>query len=332
MASIASGPVHAQTASRRRRWPLALAGALLVAGSAGSLWLWQASADFLARQADEEFDRFSELSFQNISQRVQHQLDLLAGFQALFRASSEVSRAEFHSFYNDQRVQARFPGLLAVQYARLIDGRERESFEASVRADRSIEPAGYPDFRIHPPGERAQHLVLSYIEPMRGNEPAFGHDNIADEARREVVERARDSGQPQASAPVRLLQQRPGVLVRLPVYQRGMPTDTLAQRRLAYQGQVSGALLVEDLLRDTLPTRGLAFYQVKVSDEGLVEAAPGEAQRQSTLVTQSSVDGALALWSSDATPPRQADRRAHSLAMRRFSSNTISKVASGCFT
>ena len=34
----------------------ALAGALLVAGSAGSLWLWQASADFLARQADEEFD------------------------------------------------------------------------------------------------------------------------------------------------------------------------------------------------------------------------------------------------------------------------------------
>ena len=317
MVFVAPGPAHVQPPPPlvRSRWPLLLAGALVLAGVAASLWLWQASAGFLARDADDEFDRFSELSFNNIGQRVQHQLDLLAGFQALFRASSEVSRAEFHGFYNDQRVQVRFPGLLAVQYARLIDGSQREALEAEVRADRSIDPAGYPDFRIHPPGRRDQHLVVTYNEPMRGNEPAFGHDNIANPARREEAERARDSGQPQASAPLMLLQQRTGVLVRLPLYRRNAPTDTVAQRRQAYAGQLSGVLLVEDLLRDTLPSRGDAPYQVKVSDHGLLDIAANEALRPAVRVTQSSTDGAQALWAADAAPPRDADLRQHSLAM-----------------
>ena len=297
------------------RWPLALTAALLVLGTAISLWAWQSSARFLAHQADQEFDRFSELSFNNIGQRVQHQLDLLAGFQALFRASSSVSREEFHSFFTDQRVQARFPGLLAVQYGRLVEAHERPAFEAEVRADRSVNPAGYPDFKIHPAGQRERYLVVTYNEPMRGNEAAFGHDNIAEAVRREVVERARDSGQAQASAPVKLLQQRPGLLVRLPIYRRGAVIETVEQRRAAYAGQLSGVLLLEDLLRDTLPSQGEAPYQVKITDHGLLDPASDGAPRPATLVTQSRAEGALALWASDSPPPQTQDRRQHTLAM-----------------
>ena len=315
MPSTLPRPAQAPPGLPSSRLPLALAAALLVLGTLISLWAWQASATFLARQADDEFERYSELSFNNISQRVQHQLDLLAGFQALFRASTTVSRQEFHSFYIDQRVQVRFPGLLAVQYAQLVEGAERSAFEAAVRADRSITPAGYPDFRIHPPGARERYLVVSYTEPMRGNEPVFGHDNIAEAPRREVVERARDSGQAQASAPVTLLQQRSGVQVRLPVYRRGAPIETLAQRRAAYTGQVSGALLLSDLLRDTLPSRGDAPYQVQVTDHGLIDAASDSAPQPVTLVTQSGADGTQALWAAGRPPPQAQDLRQHTLAM-----------------
>ena len=298
-----------------RRLPLALAAALLVLGTGVSLWAWQASAAFLARQADDVFERYSELSFNNIGQRVQHQLDLLAGFQALFRASTAVSREEFHSFFNDQRVQARFPGLLAVQYAQSVGAAERPAFEAAVRADRSIEAGGYPDFRIHPEGQREHYLVVTYTEPMRGNELAFGHDNMAEAARREVVERARDSGQPQASAPVMLLQKSLGVLVRLPLYRRAAPIETPAQRRAAYVGQISGALLLSDLLRDTLPSRGDAPFQVQVTDHGLADAASDGAPLPVTLVTRSGADATQALWAAGLPPPQHQDLRQHTLAM-----------------
>ena len=321
MPSTLSGPEPAapglpsQPSQPSSRWPLALAAALLLAGTLVSLWAWQASASFLARQADDEFERYSELSFHNIGQRMQHQLDLLAGFQALFRASTAVSREEFHHFYTDQRVQVRFPGLLAVQYAQIVAGAERPAFEAAVRADRSITPAGYPDFSIHPPGERAQYLVVTYTEPMQSNEPAFGHDNIADAPHREVVDRARDSGQAQASAPIQLLQQRPGLLVRLPLYRRGMPITTPPERRAAYTGQVSGVLLLADLLRDTLPSRGDAPYQVQVTDQGLIDAASDAAPQPPRLVTRSSSAGTPALWADGNAAPLAQDLRQYTLGV-----------------
>ena len=43
---------------------------------------------------------------------------------------------------------------------------ERERFIAAVRADRSVEPGGYPDFAITPLGRRAGYTPLHYLEPM----------------------------------------------------------------------------------------------------------------------------------------------------------------------
>ena len=300
---------------------MALAAALLLGGSALSLWAWQRSAAYLAVQADAELDRFSELTFSNISQRAQHQIDVLAGFQALFRASDAVSREEFHRYFSDMRLQARFPGLLAVQFAQLVGHRDRAAFEASVRADHSLVAGGYPLFGIHPPGERDQYLVVTYNEPMQGNEPAFGHDSQAEAPRRAVVEQARDSGLPQASPPVVLLQQGQGVVVRLPVYRRGADTRTVAQRRAAFVGQVSGVWLLADVLRDTLPSMAGAPFQVRVNDHGLVDgseaqdAAAAGVQRPPTLVAQTHANGPGALWASDAAPPQPADRREYTLAM-----------------
>jgi len=294
------------------RWHLALAAALLLAGSAVSLWAWQASAAFLAREADAEFDRFAELSVSNIGQRLQHQLDLLAGFGALFRASGEVTRVEFHRYYEDLRVQTRFPGIAAVQFSPVVTEAQRPALEAAVRADRSLNGTGYPGFQVRPDGPRPVYLPVVFNEPMAGNEGAFGYDIGAEPVRREVMERARDSGQPQASSPLRLLQQRPGVLVRLPVYRHDRPLDTVAARRAAHIGQISGVLLVEDLLRDTLPTQRQAPFQVAIIDRGLADPPEHSALPASALVVRSQHD---ALTASHAPPALAGDRREHTLEM-----------------
>lgn len=323
--AVCAAPPAAPRRSWVPRW--AAAGLLLVIGTGTSLWAWQKSADVLARGADVEFDRYSQLSFENIDQRVQHQLDLLAGFQALFRASSDVSRAEFHRLFEDMQVKSRFPGVQAVHFSRLVDGSQRAAYEAGVRQDRTLRPEGYPGFTVHPPGLRPDYLPVEFNEPMGGDETVFGYDIAAEPIRREVLARARDSGQPQASAPLILLRQRSGVVVRLPVYRRGAPHATVAQRRAALVGVVSAVLRVDEMLRDTLPAQRQAPYQVTVSDQGLIgqpdagkAGAAGPAGQApapagpavTTLVTRQRFDTAA---QPDAGPPRPEDRRAQALAM-----------------
>ena len=45
-----------------------------------------------------------------------------------------------------------------------------------MRRDTSLDPRGYPQFVIKPPGERPEYFVIVYLEPMAGYEFAFGLD------------------------------------------------------------------------------------------------------------------------------------------------------------
>src|ERR671921_334116 len=77
--------------------------------------------------------------------------------------------------------------------------------------------------------------------------------------------RARDTGEAEATRKAYVLTEapggskadlalRPGFVVYLPIYSEGEPTTTVAQRRLALEGFVVGALEAEGLLRGTLET------------------------------------------------------------------------------
>ena len=330
MPLISPAPGTAIGAQPVARWPLALATALLVGGCALSVWAWQRSAAFLGAQADAELDRFSELTFSNIGQHAQHQIDVLAGFQALFRASDGVSREEFHRHFRDQRVQVRFPGLRAVQFAQWVDHADRAGIDASAQTDPGRAAGGFAASDLHPPGGRNADRVVAYNEPMQGNETALGADSLAQAQHREVAERARDQNLPQASAPVDLPQLGPSVVLHLPLYRRGAATDTVAQRRAACVGEVSGVWQLSDVLRHALPSMAGAPFQVQVSDQGLAEpAALADTDPTATanppaaaIPTQPAPRLAIAntgepgpAWASAAARPQPGDRRVQSLAM-----------------
>jgi CHASE1-domain containing sensor protein len=262
------------TAPLRPRWSLVASLLLLLAGLTASVWAWRLSTLEQQQRADLEFDRFASLTFSHMEQTLQHQLDLLSGFQALFRTGAEVSRTDFHRLFDDLRVSARFPGVQAIQFARLVPQRERDAFVRRVRGDTSLDAAGYPQFDIHPRGEAQDAVVVVYNEPMAGNEAALGHDQAHEASRREVMERARDSGLPQASAPLKLLQGHSGYVVRLPVYRHGLPLDRVEQRREAWLGQISGVFQVDAMLQAAIDARGDSAYQLTVTDEGLVDPPP----------------------------------------------------------
>jgi CHASE1-domain containing sensor protein len=156
-----------------------LADVVLVLGLAASVYGWQQSADALRAEQDRHFDALASEKVARIVESLERYMDLAGSLAALFEASSDVSRREFHEHFRSLRALDRYPALQAAQYAPRVAAVDRERFEAAVRADTSLQAQGYPGFRIHPPGERDEYFPVLYNEPMEGNEAAFGDDHAA---------------------------------------------------------------------------------------------------------------------------------------------------------
>lgn len=226
------------------RWLRRGARAALVLGLALSLFAWWRAAALDRAQADARFEREAQAVQLEVTQRVQQCMDVLAGFHAMFGVNGTVSRRAFHEHYASLQAASRYPALLAVQYAPWVRDADKPAFEAQTRADHALLASGYPDFQIQPPGRRPHYLPVLYDEPLFSTD-TLGFDLAFEPARREVFERARDSGEAQISAPVRLLRPEPdnlGFLIRMPLYRPGAAIDTPQARRAAFVGLVSAVV------------------------------------------------------------------------------------------
>ncbi|ONG47323.1 hypothetical protein BKE38_23865 [Pseudoroseomonas deserti] len=247
---------------------------LILLGAAATLALWHLAARRTAVEADSRFQEAGLHVQRLVEERTLRALDVIAGFRALFEVGDQVSRADFHRHALNMRLAERFPGVVGIQFAPLVPAAQKDGFEAAVRADTTFDPRGYPDYAIHPAGDRDFYLPNLYNEPMAGNEAAFGHDTTAEPSRRRVMERSRDSGEPVASQPLSLLQGGMGFTIRHAVYRRGAPIWTVEQRRDAFIGQVNGvfraAEMISPLLRDHLQD-----YRIRIEDRGPVGTTTG---------------------------------------------------------
>ncbi len=213
-----------------------------------------------------------------IESRIRAYSDFLLGARGLFIASDSVSRGEFRDYVNSLDLNRRYPGIEAVHYAHRITAGEKPAFEAAVRNDTSVDPRGYPDFTVKPAGDRPEYVVVQYIEPMVGQKAALGLDQGGEAVRLAALERTRDSGRITATGGIALgldPSKQPGFLMRLPVYRKGMPLATVAQRREAFTGMVGTAFIVIDLMRGVLSEPFLQKIQVRIHDAGFLDSPNG---------------------------------------------------------
>jgi diguanylate cyclase (GGDEF)-like protein/PAS domain S-box-containing protein len=159
---------------------------------------------------------------------------------------------------------------------------ERASFVRSVREDRSLRGSGYPAFDIVPDGEREEYWVIDFVEPMIGNERAFGLD-LRTRAAVVAAERSRDSGNPEMTGRYRLAQETGGsfgLVMYLPVYASPEPLSETA-RREALTGFVNVVLRVDDLFAGILGEPAFKDLDVALHDLGALrtQVAPSEETR-----------------------------------------------------
>lgn len=288
-----------------------LADLVLVLGVLASVLGWQHSAQTLRDEHDRQFDAVASEKVARIVDSVERYMDLAGSLSALFEASQHVSRREFHEHFRSLRALDRYPALQALQYAPRVSHAERAQFEASVRADTSLSPQGYPEFRIHPPGQRDEYFPVLYNEPMQGNEAALGHDQAAEATRRAALERARDTRRPALSAPL-MLQQKVeptrGFVIRSALFAEPSATQDGAGEPV-HVGQVSVVLRAADLLRYALVDHDASRYHVRITDIGDQNYRSGQPVEPRAVVLRGDE-----VWSYPYEPPPQVqpeDQRVH---------------------
>lgn len=233
--------------SLRWRVPLLVSGAFVLAGLTGTFVVMRAVESHTNEHRQAQLEVHVEQSIQTMDERLIAAADEIRRLQGLF-AVMDPTRSDFHTYVSfGQDVE----GLQALEYTRLVQISQQDDFVQSVRQDRSLVDSGYPDFTIEPSSEHPDMFVVDYVEPMEGNESAFGFDLGSNPSRRAAVERSRDTGEMIASDLIQLVQDtktRSGFLLLLPVYEGGKTPSSLEERRRRFQGIVNGVFVVEHLI------------------------------------------------------------------------------------
>jgi signal transduction histidine kinase len=216
------------------------------------------SAAYFTRQTARARD---ELRFQNAANTVVSDIDrrldayvaMLLGGAGLFAASDEVRLSEFRAYVERLQLPQRYPGIQGMGFSRFVRNGEKEAIAAELRA-RGVPFHYWPD----QPG-RDVHAIV-FLEPQDArNRLALGYDMYSEAARREAMDRARDTGAPAASGRVLLVQERldpahqqSGFLIYSPVYTGGGLPPTVEERRVRLLGFVYSPFRADDLLREVL--------------------------------------------------------------------------------
>ncbi|GGY47571.1 hypothetical protein GCM10007387_32040 [Pseudoduganella albidiflava] len=217
------------------------------------LTLYAATVKSVEDDARVRFDNAARATQYSIGASVKAYSDVLRGLVALFQTSDSLSRLQFRQYVASLDVSRHFPAIETINFAPDVRAEERAAFVAAVRADRSVDPAGYPGFEIRPPGQRDRYAPLAWLEPPLREK--MGVDITANPAIARAMDLSRDTGQISASGqPVKVQGPVPhiGLGMRLPVYRRGMPIGDVPGRRAAYLGSVGIGFSVSALVQGAI--------------------------------------------------------------------------------
>ncbi|MBA1273702.1 CHASE domain-containing protein [Stutzerimonas azotifigens] len=217
-----------------------------------------------SRAAQEQFQMLANKVTEAIEQRLVNHEQILLGAAGLFDASGEVDRDQWHRYVERLQLTTRYPGIQGVGFGKVVRQQERAAHVQSMRAE------GFPDYDIHPPGERPLYISVIYLEPfIDRNTVALGYDMFSEPVRQRALLRAAELGLASVTDKVTLRQETPdstqaGILLYVPVYRPGMPLALPMQRMDALIGVVYSPYRVSDLMRGILgpadPKLNLTIY------------------------------------------------------------------------
>ncbi|CAN5675880.1 hypothetical protein BH18ACI1_BH18ACI1_03450 [soil metagenome] len=206
----------------------------------------------------------------SVENRIGLYIALLKGGRGFIESTAKLNRQSFSNYVKSLELDKNYVGMLGIGYNKVLLPDEREALIKQMRAE------GYSDFRIFPETERAVYQTIIYLEPLNErNEKAIGYDMSTEENRRDALNRAKDTGDPAASAKVLLLQEneqenesdkQAGFLIYLPIYKNGKIPLNLEERRQNLTGYIYSPFRAGDFLDQVREKTSSSDIAVKIYD------------------------------------------------------------------
>lgn len=222
-----------------------------------------------------------------ISARLEKRMNGYAGLvtatKALFAASEEVHRKEFHDFVAKIGNNVDSSAVKGLTFIRRVRKKETDPYIRSVRNDKSLISIGYPSFKIFPDSDTDEHYVITFAEPSTDHEHTLGYDFTSNPEQLALFNQIRDTGNllitGAVALPTDLLkkpfsQQNPApdsMAYIAAVYENGMPLGTISERRTAHLGfisvGVSIAKMADDIFNNFILSNGIMIELLRHEPE-----------------------------------------------------------------
>ncbi|RYF28654.1 MAG: EAL domain-containing protein [Comamonadaceae bacterium] len=242
-------------------------------GAVASFALWQQQSASVEAMAGVRFTQEARSFSEALELRLGSHFELLNGLRSLFVIQPGLSRRDFERVASDLDLTRYRGSVRNVAFTRYVPAADKATFEAQARANASADGTLYPDFSIHPPGDRPEYFVVDYLWPRMGNAGVLGLDIVSQPANLEALLRSRETGRIVASSPFDLVQEqvfRTGVIIRVPVFSSepgGVPR---------FVGSMGATVRVHDMiasLREEGYLQGVALAMDDVGLAGTTAAA-----------------------------------------------------------
>ena len=229
---------------------------------------------FVYTEAREQERMQIEFEFQvkTLTQAMKNQMEyaLVALKTARGNYGNSPNRPEARKYAKAaQNILSRRAPVHALSWTPRVRGIERSAFEKAGRHEIG------PDYAIRemnaarqfvPAHDRADYFPILYRAPAPENLKVLGFDVAGDPVRREALERAADTAEPVASAPIeqdQKIESEKNILVFLAIYRDGAPPESIAGRREALVGAVVAVVRTSglvDLAWEGFRSEGIDFW------------------------------------------------------------------------
>lgn len=223
---------------------------------------WYVSKRQIDERIQTRFQRDSEQVIALVVERMQKYEDALRSGAAMIATEpdKDVGYLSWKSFAERLNIESRYPGINGIGIIHHIPPQKLESYLSKQRKVR-------PDFKIHPEHNRKDYWPITTVEPLSLNQQAVGLDMAHENNRYTAITTARDTGKPQITGPIILVQDNertPGFLFFYPFYKEDDP-QTLQARRDSLGSVVYAPFIVKKLMEGTLD-RAKRHVGVKITD------------------------------------------------------------------
>ncbi len=243
---------------------IVITGAIL---SSLSGWLMYATEEkLIISEFRKEVDEHATSLYSEIAVN----FEALRSLAVLFSAGNvpELKRFSFEA----KKILHRYPAIQALEWAPHVTHSERKKYESTLQRN-------FPGFKITerkeqgkmiPAEQRSDYFPVHYIEPLIGNEAAFGFDLASNPTRLGTIEKSRNTSKPMATASIILVQnpgKQKGFLAFIPIY-KGL-TSTLEKRHKNHKGFVVGAYRFSGIIANSSLVYADLGIEIKLIDETL---------------------------------------------------------------